>query len=281
MKANHFVSGASLLFISLNLLFWLDPLTILSALRILVPGGAFKMAIYRGMCWIYGAAVVVDNCLLKQILQIDIRITEQVVSMPSQQQLVLCNHRSWFDILILQAVFVPRGEILKFLIKKELVYVPIVGWICLALGFPRLTRASDAKSREQDLQEIRKGMLKLSDEPAAILVFAEGSRFSEAKRAQSGSPYNNLLKPRPAGLDTMIKCVPQDTAIIDVTLVYPDQPSNFWSCLSGNLGSVLVDIKSFRLSEVAAGDVTEWLNDRWLVKDQLLTSLLQKDNQAS
>jgi 1-acyl-sn-glycerol-3-phosphate acyltransferase len=278
MQSNHFVSGLALLFITLNLLFWLVPLTLLSVLRLVVPGSVLKMLAYRGMCRIYAAAVEVDNFLLQRILHIEIEIIEQTSQAPSQQQLVICNHRSWFDILILQRIFVPRGEILKFLIKKELVYVPIVGWICLALGFPRLIRASDARSREQDLEQIRKGMLRLNDEPAVILLFAEGSRFSHAKKLQSESPYNNLLKPRPAGLETMIKCLPKDTTVVDVTLVYPDQPPNFWSCLSGNLSTVLVDIKSFQIGELV--DIAGWLNGRWLEKDRLISDLMNSNQQA-
>ena len=56
--------------------------------------------------------------------------------------LVSSNHQSWVDIFVLQNLFNRRIPFLKFLIKRELIYVPIMGLAWWALDFPFMKRYS-------------------------------------------------------------------------------------------------------------------------------------------
>ena len=52
------------------------------------------------------------------------------------------NHRSWVDILVLQAVFNRRIPFLKFFLKQQLIWVPFLGLAWWALDFPFMRRHS-------------------------------------------------------------------------------------------------------------------------------------------
>ena len=62
--------------------------------------------------------------------------------------LVLSNHRSWVDILVLQSVFRGRIPFLKFFLKQQLIWVPLLGLAWWALDFPFMRRHSADVPRE-------------------------------------------------------------------------------------------------------------------------------------
>ena len=76
--------------------------------------------------------------------------------------LVLSNHRSWVDILVLQAVFNRRIPFLKFFLKQQLIWVPFLGLAWWALDFPFMRRYTAAylekhpEHRGKDLEVTRR-----------------------------------------------------------------------------------------------------------------------------
>jgi 1-acyl-sn-glycerol-3-phosphate acyltransferase len=58
--------------------------------------------------------------------------------------LITSNHQSWVDILVLQYVLNRRIQPLKFFLKQELIWVPVIGLAWWALGFPFMKRYSKA-----------------------------------------------------------------------------------------------------------------------------------------
>ena len=58
--------------------------------------------------------------------------------------LVTSNHQSWVDIMVLQYVLNKRIRPLKFFLKQELIWVPVIGLAWWALGFPFMKRYSKA-----------------------------------------------------------------------------------------------------------------------------------------
>src|SRR5690606_9757768 len=116
--------------------------------------------------------------------------------------LVLANHQSWVDILVLQKVFNRRVPLLRFFLKRSLFWVPVLGLAWWALDFPfmgRYNRRQIAKNPElgrRDIETTRKACEKFRDIPVSIMNFVEGTRFTEAKHAQQASPFRHLLKPK-------------------------------------------------------------------------------------
>ena len=113
--------------------------------------------------------------------------------------LVTSNHQSWVDILVLQRVFSNRIPLLKFFLKFELLYVPVMGLAWWALDFPFMRRKG-GQSVAKDIETARKACEKFRLIPTSVISFVEGTRFTPGKHAQQRSPYQHLLKPKTGGL---------------------------------------------------------------------------------
>ena len=61
---------------------------------------------------------------------------------PKGWYMVVANHQSWVDILVLQNVFYRKIPFLKFFLKKELFWFPLLGQAWWALDFPFMKRYS-------------------------------------------------------------------------------------------------------------------------------------------
>ena len=80
---------------------------------------------------------------------------------PNSWYMVNCNHQSWVDILVLQHLLNRRIPLLKFFLKQQLIWVPVMGLAWWALDFPFMRRHSDAylrahpEKRNDDLKAAR------------------------------------------------------------------------------------------------------------------------------
>jgi len=216
---------------------------------------------------IYRTAVRVDSFWMKRVVGIDLVIKGEVNTHKSP--IVICNHQSWFDIPLVQEVITGNGPIVKFLIKRELVWVPIIGWICLVLDFPRLQRGRNANTGKSDFSLIRKASKEHGNESGALLIFPEGTRFSEQKKKNQEAPFQHLLRPKSGGMKIIQKHAAPGTPLIDITINYHQQKVNIWNCLHGNPKKITVTLESFRLADI--DNIDEWLNQRWIAKDKLFS----------
>ena len=280
----HLRAAICLAAITLNLTFWA------LLLLVLLPAKAAPRTrpwFRRAAARIYRAAVRVDNVLLERISRASWR--GHALSLdPTRPHIVLSNHRSWADVFLVQSLIATRGPIVTFLCKRELLYLPIVGLIILAFDFPvlrrRAQRGTGARPRRgDDRRRVTEAAAALLESPAAILSFAEGTRFTVAKRdanrrdaldrrAASGiaPQYEHLLPPRAGGLAAMIEALaPGGGSIVDLTLAYP-RPCSFWEFLGGAAGLVEMAWETVPIATVESEEATNWLNDRWRRKEQLL-----------
>jgi 1-acyl-sn-glycerol-3-phosphate acyltransferase len=196
---------------------------------------------------------------------------------------VASNHQSWVDILVLQKVFTRRIPLLKFFLKRELIYVPVMGLAWWALDFPFMRRSSGSGVR--DLERARLACEKFRAVPTSVINFLEGTRFTADKHARQHSPFAHLLRPKVGGLATALATLgDQFDRLLDVTIVYPGGPPSFWDLLSGKLGAVTVRVTAREIPrELLAGDYVQdkkfrvamqaWVNAMWRDKDVLLGEL--------
>ncbi len=210
--------------------------------------------------------------------------------------LIIANHQTWVDIVVLQQAFNRRVPFLKFFIKQQLIWFPLLGMAWWAMDMPFMKRysasylARNPHMKGKDLETTRKACEKFHDTPTSVLNFIEGTRFSEAKRANRNSTYRNLLQPRAGGLAIALSSMGElFTSVIDVTLYYPDGATSFWDMCCGTRVRVIVDIRERELEEWQKhGDYQNdrefrkrlhgWLGDVWNDKDALLQSM--KDKQS-
>jgi 1-acyl-sn-glycerol-3-phosphate acyltransferase len=200
--------------------------------------------------------------------------------------LVSSNHQSWVDILVLQKVFNRRIPLLKFFIKHELIFVPVIGLAWWALDFPFMRRKGGASAR-QDLEAARKACEKFRVVPTSVISFLEGTRFTPGKQAQQKSPYQHLLKPKTGGIAMALETLGDKLeTLVDVTIVYPDGVPAFTDLLCGRVRNVIVTVRQVHIPENlhVAEDGTDpqyrqrlqtWINGLWDAKDAELSALRQ------
>ena len=278
----HVRAVVALAAISLNLLAWSLPLAILLLTRVVVPPSRPRTA--RLSAWIYRGAVAFDDWCLRHIS--GARWRDPHIDLPPDQAcIVVANHRTWADILLVQSVISRRGPIVKFLCKRQLAYVPIFGLIVLAFDFPVLRRrargrGSEQRRRDDDRRRVREACALLHRVPAAMLSFAEGTRFTERRHACADSPYRFLLPPRAGGFAAIVEALrPLDAPVVDVTIGYPRR-TTFWEFLGGEAGDVAIEVEQFAMREVAESGPHAWLEDRWRHKDAKLATLLVASDPA-
>ena len=208
--------------------------------------------------------------------------------------LVEANHQSWADIFVMQEFFNRRIPLLKFFLKRELIYVPIIGLAWWALDFPFMRRHSEAflakhpEKRGEDLETIRKACRKFTLVPTSVMTFLEGTRFTSEKHARQESPYRYLLRPKTGGIALALTAMGETfQSLLDVTLFYPEGAPSFWAYLSGRMHRVVVQVRELPIpQDLLHGDyaadpdfrarMQRWVKQLWIEKDAALEALRQE-----
>jgi 1-acyl-sn-glycerol-3-phosphate acyltransferase len=268
----HALASASIVFIVVQLSFWCLLLTPITLLRLAIPR-AGRSCHYISVS-IYRSAVRANTWWLQNV----IGVAWNCPSLPLDRDssaVVICNHRSWCDVLLAQDILTNQGPIVKFLAKRELAFVPILGLIIFAFNFPLLKRrtkpgVSDATRRTADQARVTRAALQLLHEPAAILIFVEGTRYTDEKNRASGQDFLALLPPRVGGFAAVVAVLRESEArVIDVTLHFNPHVS-FWQFIGGVHTKILIEAQSYAIAEIPR-DITAWLQERWRLKDAALT----------
>ena len=119
-----------------------------------------------------------------------------------------------------------------------------------------------------------------------VVNYLEGTRFTPAKQAQQGSPFQYLLKPKAGGVAFVLAALGEQLdKVLDVTLVYPGaRIPGFWALISGQVDKVIVDIQTRELDPALwQGDyendptfrqfVQNWVNTLWEDKDARIAQI--------
>ncbi|MFN7096198.1 MAG: acyltransferase [Gammaproteobacteria bacterium] len=218
-------------------------------------------------------------------------------NMLSEQQwyLLLSNHQSWADIIILEKVFIHKIPMLKFFLKEQLRWVPLVGTSCWALNFPFMQRYSkeflekNPHLRGKDLETTQKTCAIYQSTPTTLINFVEGTRLTKEKQAAQQSPFKHLLKPKAGGtaftlgaMNGMLK------ELINVTIIYHGDKVSAWDFFCGTIPKITIKFDITPITDDLIGDYQNneqfrahfqtWLNNLWSQKDELITRELQKND---
>lgn len=225
-----------------------------------------------------------------QNTQYEIRGLEQLD--PQQSYLLVSNHQSWTDIMVLQKVLNRRVPFSRFFLKQELIWVPIMGAAWWVLDFPFMKRYSKetlAKKPElkgKDKQTTIDRCKKLQGTPVTIMNFLEGTRFTPVKHDQQKSPYQHLLKPRSAGASYALSVLADSLdRLLNVTIVYPDGKSGYLDFLAGRTPKIIVDIQvqeiprhlrdgDYETQPEFRANFQNWVNQIWADKDATIARIL-------
>lgn len=278
---------------ALNLAFWVIVLFSVAIVHFIIPVPAFRKKSYRLMqalpaYWLGG-----HDAIMKLTTKMDWQIEGLENLSNHDWYFLVANHQSWADILILGKVFNRKVPILKFFLKKELIWLPFAGQACWLLDFPFMARPSKSflkkhpEMKGRDVQATREACEKFKQSPSTIINFLEGTRFNTEKQKNQKSPYHHLLKPKSAGMATALSVLEGYVrTLIDVTIIYPRDPVRAWDFFCGRMKTMVVKVRVLPIPEEFLKNFIDdrnrrakfqkWINHLWEEKDQYLTRFYKR-----
>jgi 1-acyl-sn-glycerol-3-phosphate acyltransferase len=280
----------TLLLIVLNVLLWGLPLLLLAVVKLLLPVQRWRDGLSRSLVALAENWIGTNNAILALLtpLRYDVRGAGSLEQ--HEWYLMIANHRSWVDILTLQAVFNRRIPFLKFFIKEQLKWVPVLGLAWWALDMPFMRRHTRAylekhpEARGRDLAATQRACEKFRRMPTTVINFVEGTRFTTAKREAGGAPYRHLLAPRAGGVAFVLQAMGDMLhATLDVTIAYGTRTPTLWDLCCGRVQRVIVHVQKHAIEPWMTGDYHDdpafrerfqaALGALWADKDRMLDGL--------
>ncbi|WP_166266917.1 acyltransferase [Marinobacter caseinilyticus] len=283
------VIAATLL--AVNTVFWCLLLYIPALLKLMIPHQGWRVLCTKLIIVLSESWVACNTGWMKLTQSTQWRVEGDDQLKRQSWYLVLSNHQSWVDIFAMQRVFNRKAPFLKFFLKKELIWVPVIGLAWWGLDFPFMKRyskeylAKHPEMRGKDMATTRKACEKFRATPVSVMNFVEGTRFTPAKHAQQRSPYKHLLKPKAGGVSFVLDAMGDSIeTLVDVTITYPKGAPTFWDFLCGRVAEVDMVIEIVPIptelrnqDEKKRGDVRSWVSSIWEAKDQRIERILNPE----
>ena len=286
------VIAGFLLFV--NVVVWVSILLVFSIPKFLLPLPQLHRALNRILHWIGEIWIACNSgwMRLTQKTKWDVQGLEGLNY--DGWYLVVSNHQSWVDILVMQHLLNRRIPLLKFFIKRELIRVPFMGLAWWALDYPFLYRHSSEYLKEhpeqkgKDYEATRKACEKFGIVPTSVMNFLEGTRFTKAKHDKQNSEYKFLLRPKSGGLALALDVLGEKfKSMLDITIVYPDGIPEFRDFLCGKVKRIIVRVRTIEIpQQFLHGDyegdpvfrdaMHKWVQQLWQEKDLQIESLRKK-----
>ena len=205
----------------------------------------------------------------------------------SDHLIVIANHQSWADIIVMSVALGRRIPPMKFFMKRSLLWsLPLGGVVCWLLGFPFLHRHSkeairrNPQLKDKDKSTIKSACAQFKSMPGSLTIYVEGTRLTVEKHQQQRSPYKHLLKPRATGLAIACEEI-GDVAPYIVNVMISYDRVGMWHFFTGYCGRVQVDYNLVPMSEDWCGDYEhdrlfraafqKRLNALWQANDECLS----------
>ncbi|MGK5094112.1 acyltransferase [Deltaproteobacteria bacterium TL4] len=207
--------------------------------------------------------------------------------------LIISNHQSWTDILVLFHTLNYKVPAPRFFIKPPKKWNPFFRALCWHLDFPVVQRYSKEflgqypELKGKDLETTRHFCEKFKDMPFSIINFAEGTRFTVQKHQARKSPFQHLLIPKAGGMALILSELGQYLeGVLNITIVYPLHKKKFWDFLCGRIPQIVVRGELIPISDEFRGDYLEdlqfreqfqgWLSQIWQQKDHVIHTIIEK-----
>jgi len=273
--------------ITLNAAVVCTPLLIVCPIKLISPDRLRKFWDRKLDHWVIDGWVGANRTLFRWLSLTKVSITWNGDQDISRQQwyMVISNHQSWTDILVLQTTLFDRIPPVKFFTKSQLIWVPFVGMAMWLLGFPYVRRINKSQARRKakrgvksDRQATLDACEKFRSHPTSVLNFLEGTRFTAEKHDKQRARYKHLLNPKVGGLSYVMGGLSNQLhKLVDITVVYPTGTPTFWEFMRGQCPEVKLHIDcreipaTFRNIEDDSAQrklLSPWIDDLWREKDQ-------------
>ena len=288
--ASSVIGLITFLLILIELIIGFGTLAIINIPRGIIPLKIFKIYLAKlsniiGDLTVYGLKLIM---LLMHGNNISV-INNQKFD-KNQWYMAMSNHQSWADIFILLAAANYKLPLLKFFMKRELWWIPFVFLANKTLNMPFVNRHSkkeieqNPSLRNQDYKNTLKSCKRFLRTPSTIFSYAEGTRFTDEKHDQQGSPYNNLLSPKIGGMATALSAMPNINTLVDYTVVYKSKKRDAWSFAKGDMKHVKVLVTKYKIPDNLKNrnyandkdyrdEFKNWIESIWTEKDKKIEEL--------
>jgi len=288
----HLRGAFTITVLALNVVFWFVPIVVVAFAKLLIPAAGWRDMMSRWLSALGENWISCNGLILAATQSISWDVEGNLGLQRRGWYLVVSNHQSWVDILVLQKVFNRRIPFLKFFIKQQLIWVPFLGLAWWAMDMPFMRRysreylAKHPEMRGKDLEATRKACEKFERIPTSIINFVEGTRVTPAKQIERSSPYRYLLPPRAGGVAFVLSAMGDSLHdLLDVTIVYPQGAPSMWDLCCGSVRRIVVRIDRRPIeSWLSGGDYQndeqfrlrfqQWLSEIWSRKDQQICEVL-------
>lgn len=265
------------------------PLFLVALLKWLIPLRPFQALCARVLVRIAESWIGFNSLLMDKFTPTRFRVEGVEGLHRDGHYLVLANHQSWVDILVMQRVLNRKIPFLRFFLKSQLIWVPLLGLAWWALDFPFMKRASRKQLAKnpglaaKDVIATRRACEKFKGIPVSIMNFVEGTRFTTEKHARQGGAYKHLLRPKAGGVAFVLDAMGNALhSVVDVTIAYPAGTPTLMDLIAGRIPEVVLHVRQRGIPEVllqsdyekdAASRVRfqRWINAIWADKDELLS----------
>ena len=267
-------------FIIVNSVLWCSLIFCLGLARLFVPRrGKHRIALGSAMVRAMDGWVVCARWMLRFLRICGVDQGDETGGLRRDGwYVVVSNHQTWADILVLVVALYGRIPQFKFFTKRELIWLPFLGLAMWFLEFPYVHRYSrerleaDPALRERDREATLRACKVFRDRPTSVLIFLEGTRFTAAKRDAQESPYQNLLTPKTGGLGLVLENIGDLLdGVVDVTIRYAGDAPGMWDFCCGRGPRVDVVIRPLAPPSAEPEAVRAWVDDLWKEKDGYLT----------
>jgi len=263
-----------------------------SIAKLLVPEGSALNRVRKFLARLPVVWISINNGVFTLM-----RITEWRIEIPPGLNrngcyLVLSNHQSWVDVLVLQRAFNRQLPFFRFFVKSTLIWLPFFGQVWWALDMPFMKRYSrqqleqNPELKGRDLENAQQACEKFRDIPVSMMNFPEGTRFTVSKRDRAEVPYRNLLEPRIGGIGQVLFALADELdTLIDVTIIFPGRDRattpTLWQLVSGQIPKIVVQAREVAIPDTLRGrnfrtdpefrrELEQSVNQLWLEKDELI-----------
>ena len=287
-----------LLLIVISCIVHILPLLLVSLVKALLPFERVRLAANPVLTGIAESWIGVNNAMIRGFTDTRIVVEGDLGLARDGHYLVIANHQSWVDILVLQYAFNRRIPLLRFFLKRELFWVPLLGLAWWALDFPfmgRYTARDIAKNPSlagKDIEATRRACEKFRAIPVSVMNFVEGTRFTPAKHARQESPYRHLLKPKSGGVAFVLDAMGEGLhSLVDISIAYPAGIPTMADLLGNRIPEVRVLVRQrplpaalmhgdYQQDRAFRAQFQQWMNGLWQDKDADVARLLGGDADA-
>ncbi|KAI9740321.1 MAG: hypothetical protein M1834_004900 [Cirrosporium novae-zelandiae] len=252
---------------------------------------------------VYNLSSIIASLVWHGIQQIFVsfnhaNITISGIPLPQNESaIVVVNHVSWTDFYMIQALAIRSGMLgrCRYFAKKQLRWVPFLGWGLWAMGMPLVSR--EWTKDQKEIERVFWGP-KQFGWPIWLISYSEATRFTPRKHAETVRwceanlrPIpKHTLYPRTKGFISMVQHLRETSqvkAVYDLTIAYAHRDKfleapDIWQTMSqphlDRDWRFHLHVERYALKDLpmTPQNLARWLEERWMEKGERLEKLRLK-----